>query len=119
MDRNVVGIEVRNMIRVFRPRKTSPAEIRRQLVEVQGVSVISRKHVQFLYMQFNRDRTDVRDGQISGRPSTFTTYGSYWNILPTAKTSSQRIFTSSKEAVGRLTFQNRSSSSHLEMSPRP
>jgi hypothetical protein len=37
--------EVRSVIRFLRLRGTSPAEIHRQLVEVYGANVMSRKHV--------------------------------------------------------------------------
>jgi hypothetical protein len=40
-------IEVRSVIRFVRLKGTSPAEIHRQLVEVYGANVMSRKHVGF------------------------------------------------------------------------
>jgi hypothetical protein len=67
------NIEVRSVIRFLRLKGTSPAEIHRQLVEVYGANVISRKHVWVWCTAFDNGRTDVQDEERSGRPSTSTT----------------------------------------------
>jgi transposase len=67
------NIEVRSVIRFLRLKGTSPAEIHRQLVEVYGANVMSRKHVWVWCTAFDNGRRDVQDVQRSGRPSTSTT----------------------------------------------
>jgi hypothetical protein len=64
------NIEMRSVIRFLRLKGTSPAEIHRQLVEVYGANVMSRKHVWVWCTAFDNGRTDVQDEQQSGRPST-------------------------------------------------
>lgn len=66
------AIEIRSVIRFLRLKKNSPAEIHRQLVEVYGTSVMSRKQVWFWCTEFDKGRTDLRDEERSGRPSTST-----------------------------------------------
>jgi hypothetical protein len=66
------NIEMRSVIRFLRLKVASPAEIRRQLVEVYGANVMSRKHVWVWCTAFDNGRTDVQDEQRSGRPSTST-----------------------------------------------
>jgi DNA-binding Lrp family transcriptional regulator len=67
------NIEVRSVIRFLHLKGTSPAEIHRQLVEVHGANVMSRKQVWVWCTAFDNGRTDVQDEQQSGRPSTSTT----------------------------------------------
>jgi hypothetical protein len=52
------NIELRSVIRFMRLKGTSPAEIHRQLVEVYGANVMSRKHVWVWSTAFDNGRTD-------------------------------------------------------------
>jgi histone-lysine N-methyltransferase SETMAR len=61
------------VIRFLRLKGTSPAEIHRQVVEVYGANIMSRKHVWVWCTAFDNGRTDVQDEQRSGWPSTSTT----------------------------------------------
>jgi histone-lysine N-methyltransferase SETMAR len=67
------NIEVRSVIRFLHQKGTSPAVLHRQLVEVYGANVMSRKQVWFWCTAFDNGRTDVQDEQRPGRPSTSTT----------------------------------------------
>jgi hypothetical protein len=56
-------LEVRSVIRFLPLKGTSPTEIHRQLVEVYGANVMSRKHVCVWCAAFDNGRTDVQDEQ--------------------------------------------------------
>ena len=66
-------IEIRSVIRFLNARNVSPAEIHQQLVDVYGVTVLSRKQVYFWCNEFNAGRTNVVDEQRSGRASSSAT----------------------------------------------
>ncbi|GBM51137.1 hypothetical protein AVEN_244182-1 [Araneus ventricosus] len=65
--------EDRSIIMFLCLMKTSPDGIHCQLVEIYGASVMSRKQLWFWCKEFDIGRTDVREEQRSGRPSTSTT----------------------------------------------
>jgi histone-lysine N-methyltransferase SETMAR len=67
------NIEVRSVIRFLRVKGTPPSEIHRQLVEVYGPNVISRKQVWLWCKHFDNGRTEVMDEQRPGRPRTSVT----------------------------------------------
>jgi hypothetical protein len=67
------NIEMRSVIRFLHLKGTSQAEIHRQLVEVYGANVMSRKQVWVWCTAFDNGRTDVQDEQRSGRLSTSIT----------------------------------------------
>ena len=60
------AIEVRSVIRFLRLKKNSSAEIHRQLVEVYGKRVMSRKQVWFWCTEFDNGNTDLRDEERTG-----------------------------------------------------
>jgi hypothetical protein len=64
------NIEVRSVIRFLRLKGTSPAEIHRQLVEVYGANVMSRKHVCVWCTAFDK-----------GRTARVSCYGAQWSRL--------------------------------------
>jgi hypothetical protein len=51
------------VIRFLRLKGTSPAEVHRQLLEVYGANVMSRKHVWVWCTAFDNGGTDVQDEQ--------------------------------------------------------
>ncbi|GBM59869.1 hypothetical protein AVEN_50454-1 [Araneus ventricosus] len=59
-----LAIEVQSVIRFLHLKKIYPAEIHRQLVEVYGDNVMSRKKVWFLCKECKLGRTNVRDEQM-------------------------------------------------------
>jgi len=65
--------EVRSVIRFLDARGLGPSEIHRQLVEVYGENVMSKKQVYFWCNQFSAGRTSIADEPRSGRPSTSKT----------------------------------------------
>jgi len=60
-------IEIRSVIRFLNARSLPPAEIHQQLVDVYGVTALSRKQVYFWCNEFSAGRTNVVDEQRSGR----------------------------------------------------
>jgi hypothetical protein len=81
------NIEMRGVIIFLRLKGTSPAEIYRQLAEVYGANVMSRKHVSVWCTAFDNCRT--------ARVSCYgATIERYWTILPTALTWHRVIFIS-------------------------
>jgi hypothetical protein len=57
------NIGVRSVIRFLRLKATLPVQINRQLVEVYGPNVMSRKHVWVWCTAFDNGRTVVQDKQ--------------------------------------------------------
>jgi hypothetical protein len=55
------NIDLRSVVRFLGPKGTSPAKIHRQLVEVYGANVMSRKQVGVWCTAFDNSRTDVQD----------------------------------------------------------
>lgn len=64
------NVEVRSVIRFLHAKGKKPAEIHRELVEVYGNNVLSRKQVWCWCREFDNGRTDITDEHRSGRPST-------------------------------------------------
>jgi hypothetical protein len=54
------NIEVRSVIRFLRLKGTSPAEIHRQLVQVNGANVMSRKHFWVWCTAFDNSQPQAR-----------------------------------------------------------
>jgi transposase len=66
---NPSSVEVRAVIRFLNATQKSPTEIHKELVEVYGENVISRKQVSVWCNQFKERRTSLLDER-AGRPTT-------------------------------------------------
>jgi hypothetical protein len=66
---NPSSVEVRAVIRFFNAKQKSPTETHKEVKEVYGENVISRKQVSVWCDQFKEGRTSLLDEQ-AGRPKT-------------------------------------------------
>jgi hypothetical protein len=58
------------VIRFLNAKQKSPTEIHKEVVEVYGENVISRKQVSVWCNQFREGRTSLLDEERAGRPTT-------------------------------------------------
>jgi transposase len=66
---NPSSVEVRAVIRFLNAKQKSPKEIHKEVVEVYGENVISRKQVSEWCNQFKEGRTSLPDAERAGRPT--------------------------------------------------
>jgi hypothetical protein len=67
---NPSSVEVRAVIRFLNAKQKSPREIHKEVVEVYGENVISRKQVSVWCTQFKEGRTSLLDEERTGRRTT-------------------------------------------------
>jgi hypothetical protein len=67
---NPSSVEVHAVIRFFNTKQKSPTEIHKEVVEVYGENLISRKQVSVWCNQFKKRRTSLLDEEHRGRPTT-------------------------------------------------
>jgi transposase len=67
---NPSSVEVRAVIRFLNVKQNSPNEVHKEVVEVYGENVISRKQVSVWCNQFKEGRTSLLDEERAGRPTT-------------------------------------------------
>jgi transposase len=67
---NLSSVEMRAFIRFLSVKQNSPNEVHKEVVEVYGENVISRKQVSVWCNQFKEGRTSLLDEERAGRPTT-------------------------------------------------
>jgi transposase len=67
---NLISVEVRAVIRFLNAKQKSPTEIHKEVVEVYGENVISRKQISVWCHQFKEGWTSLLDEERAGRPTT-------------------------------------------------
>jgi transposase len=67
---NPSSVEVRAVIRFLNAKQKLPTEIPKEVAEVYGENVISRKQVSVWCNQFKEGRTSLLDEERAGRPTT-------------------------------------------------
>jgi hypothetical protein len=66
---NPSSVEVHAVIRFLNAKQKSPREIHKEVVEVYGENVISRKQVSVWCNEFIEGRTSLLDEECAGRPT--------------------------------------------------
>jgi hypothetical protein len=69
---NPASCEIRSMIKILNAKNIRPAEIYRQVCEVDGENTMSDGMVRRRCRMFSEGRTNVHDGDRNGRPSLVT-----------------------------------------------
>jgi hypothetical protein len=67
---NSSSVEVSVVVRLLNAKQKSATEIHKEVVEVCGKNVISRKQVSVWCNQFKEGRTSLVDAERAGRPTT-------------------------------------------------
>jgi hypothetical protein len=67
---NPSSVEVRAVIQFLNAKQKLPTEIHKELVEVYGEHLISRKQVSVWCNQFKKGRMSLLDEECAGRPRT-------------------------------------------------